>query len=135
MKFNLLVLIGTITLLFSCVEDGKSELEELKDRLDKVGEFKEYQPEEPIEFSHKVHADVQGIDCKYCHNAHSKTEEELVSHQVCTDCHKGIPSTPDTNNTWLSHPKTFGVTDSIPDSFSHKDLVLNDTLTCSQCHY
>ncbi len=50
-----------------------------------------YKPIQPIEFSHKVHAGDNGIDCEYCHSSakHSKTSG-IPSSNVCMNCHKSI---------------------------------------------
>jgi cytochrome c551/c552 len=50
-----------------------------------------YKPIQPIEFSHKVHAGDNGIDCEYCHTSakHSKTSG-IPSVDVCMNCHKFI---------------------------------------------
>jgi len=47
-----------------------------------------YQPEQPIQFSHKLHAGQMAIDCKYCHNGTDKTRHALVpSVSTCMNCH------------------------------------------------
>ena len=50
-----------------------------------------YKPVQPIEFSHKVHAGDNGIDCEYCHSSakHSKTSG-IPTTNVCMNCHKSI---------------------------------------------
>jgi len=50
-----------------------------------------YKPLQPIEFSHKVHAGDNGIDCEYCHSSakHSKTSG-IPTTNVCMNCHKSI---------------------------------------------
>ena len=40
--------------------------------LSKIGITQNYKPAQPIEFSHKVHAGEQGIDCNYCHSSARK---------------------------------------------------------------
>ncbi|MBV5262403.1 c-type cytochrome, partial [Synechococcus moorigangaii CMS01] len=47
-----------------------------------------YQPEQPIAFSHKLHAGDNQIDCNYCHSSarHSKTSG-IPSANVCMNCH------------------------------------------------
>ena len=56
-----------------------------------VGVTTNYQPEQPIAFSHKVHAGINGIDCNYCHSSarHSKTSG-IPSANVCMNCHTYI---------------------------------------------
>jgi len=50
-----------------------------------------YQPKQPIAFSHKVHAGQNKIDCNYCHSSarHSKTSG-IPSTNVCMNCHKYV---------------------------------------------
>ncbi len=56
-----------------------------------VGVDKDYQPIQPIAFSHKIHAGDNKIDCQYCHSSakHSKTSG-IPSVNVCMNCHKSI---------------------------------------------
>jgi hypothetical protein len=50
-----------------------------------------YRPIQPIDYSHKLHADDLGLDCRYCH---SKIEESpyanVPSTQTCMNCHRLI---------------------------------------------
>ena len=56
-----------------------------------VGVDKGYQPEQPIYFSHKVHAGVQGVDCQYCHSSAKYGKVSgIPSTNVCMNCHKTI---------------------------------------------
>lgn len=50
-----------------------------------------YQPEQPIAFSHALHAGENGIDCNYCHSSarHSK-HSGIPSANVCMNCHEYI---------------------------------------------
>ncbi len=59
--------------------------------LFKVGVDQDYQPIQPIAFSHKIHAGDNKIDCQYCHSSakHSKTAG-IPSVNVCMNCHKNI---------------------------------------------
>lgn len=52
---------------------------------------KNYQPEQPIFYSHKVHAGVNQISCLYCHgNAWESKTAAIPSVNVCMNCHKTI---------------------------------------------
>ncbi|QMU63479.1 MAG: c-type cytochrome [Flavobacteriaceae bacterium] len=59
--------------------------------LFKVGVDQEYQPIQPIAFSHKIHAGDNKIDCQYCHSSakHSKNSG-IPSGNICMNCHKNI---------------------------------------------
>ncbi|HZI54385.1 MAG TPA: cytochrome c3 family protein, partial [Chitinophagaceae bacterium] len=56
-----------------------------------LGRQKDYQPEQPIYYSHKVHAGVNQINCLYCHgNAWESKHAAIPSVNVCMNCHKAI---------------------------------------------
>ena len=63
------------------------------DTLMGIGVTTNYQPEQPIAFSHKIHAGDNGIDCNYCHSSarNSKTAG-IPSANVCMNCHANITS-------------------------------------------
>jgi cytochrome c551/c552 len=59
--------------------------------LGSIGVVEGYQPSQPIEFPHSVHAGINGIDCKYCHNSVTESRSAgLPSVNVCMNCHKQI---------------------------------------------
>lgn len=50
-----------------------------------------YEPEQPIKFSHKIHAGANGIQCVYCHSGAEKSRHaNIPSANVCMNCHKYI---------------------------------------------
>jgi cytochrome c551/c552 len=54
---------------------------------------KDYQPEQPIYYSHKVHAGLNQISCLYCHGAAMESKHAAIpSVNVCMNCHKAISS-------------------------------------------
>lgn len=56
-----------------------------------VGVDQGYQPEQPIYFSHKIHAGQQGIDCQYCHSSAKYGKVSgIPSTNVCMNCHYQI---------------------------------------------
>ena len=56
-----------------------------------IGVDKGYEPEQPIYFSHKVHAGIQGVDCQYCHSSAKYGKVSgIPSTNVCMNCHKSI---------------------------------------------
>jgi len=79
-----LKVVATIFLLFGVAYVGFGA-------LFKVGIDTGYQPIQPIQFSHKIHAGDNKIDCQYCHSSakHSKTSG-IPSLNVCMNCHKNI---------------------------------------------
>lgn len=47
-----------------------------------------YAPEQPIPFSHSLHAGTMGIDCQYCHTGASKSRYAMVPPvTTCMNCH------------------------------------------------
>jgi len=56
-----------------------------------IGVYKGYAPEQPIKFSHEIHAGDNAIDCGYCHgSAYKGKTAGIPSVNVCMNCHKGI---------------------------------------------
>lgn len=47
-----------------------------------------YSPEQPIKFSHKLHANDMAIDCQYCHIGVEKSRHAIIpSVNICMNCH------------------------------------------------
>lgn len=56
-----------------------------------IGVYKGYKPEQPIYFSHKIHAGENKIDCQLCHSgAKYGKVSEIPSMNVCMNCHRSI---------------------------------------------
>jgi cytochrome c2 len=56
-----------------------------------LGRSKDYQPEQPIYYSHKVHAGTNQITCLYCHGgAQDSKHANIPSVNTCMNCHKSI---------------------------------------------
>lgn len=52
-----------------------------------------YAPEQPIAYSHRLHAGELGIDCKFCHSAAERGKHAgIPSADVCLKCHKYVTS-------------------------------------------
>ena len=60
-----------------------------------VGVTQGYKPEQPIAFSHELHAGINGVDCNYCHHSarHGKSAA-IPSANVCMNCHTYINEGP-----------------------------------------
>ena len=66
--------------------------------LSAIGISQGYQPEQPINFSHKIHAGDNGINCKYCHFGAEKGKTAgIPSANVCMNCHKYVKGATDTS--------------------------------------
>jgi mono/diheme cytochrome c family protein len=60
-----------------------------------IGIAQDYQPDQPIKFSHALHAGQNGINCQYCHSGASKSKTAgIPSTNVCMNCHKYVQSGP-----------------------------------------
>jgi len=58
-----------------------------------LGRSQNYQPVQPIYFSHRVHAGVNQINCMYCHGgAWDSKHAGIPSLNVCMNCHQSINS-------------------------------------------
>lgn len=56
-----------------------------------LGRNTNYQPEQPIYYSHKVHAGVNQISCLYCHTGAAQGKQaNIPSVNVCMNCHMAI---------------------------------------------
>jgi mono/diheme cytochrome c family protein len=56
-----------------------------------TGRSKDYQPEQPIYYSHKVHAGLNQINCLYCHTGAQEGKQATIpSVNVCMNCHMNI---------------------------------------------
>ena len=55
-----------------------------------------YQPEQPVPYSHAVHAGKLGIDCRYCHTSvETSAAANIPPTQTCMNCHSAIyPDSP-----------------------------------------
>jgi cytochrome c2 len=56
-----------------------------------MGRMKNYQPQQPIFYSHQVHAGTNQISCLYCHGgAQDSKQASIPSVNTCMNCHKAI---------------------------------------------
>ncbi len=61
------------------------------DALMGVGVYTGYTPDQPIKFSHKLHAGENGVACVYCHHSALKSKHAgIPSTNICMNCHKAI---------------------------------------------
>jgi len=92
-KNQFLVLVTAILLLLSSAFFVYSYLMQ-------VGVDQNYQPVQPIHYSHRIHAGSNGINCNYCHSAARVSKNSgIPSLNVCMNCHKNIAEVSDTTAT------------------------------------
>lgn len=111
-----------------------------------VGE--DYQPVQPIFYSHKVHAGDNKIPCQYCHSGARRGDAAVIpSVARCMGCHKFInATTPDlkryqpeidklrsyaAGNTTIAWVKVNDLQDFV--RFSHK-IHIKRGFACQECH-
>ncbi len=86
-----MVTVATITV-------GVFFLAELYFFLMGIGIEQNYQPAQPIAFSHKIHAGENKVDCNYCHSsARNSKHSGIPSTNVCMNCHMMIDGSEITN--------------------------------------
>lgn len=62
-----------------------------------------YMPDQPIAFSHAVHAGANKIDCRYCHVGAEKGKSAVIpSMNVCMNCHYDVKEGTVTGTTEIS---------------------------------
>ena len=141
--FGFILMIGALTLGFN--------------DLNQIGVFENYKPEQPIKYSHKLHAGDLGIDCKYCHNSVEKSRTAgIPTVNVCMNCHKGISEGSEYGTTEIqkiydaagfdpdnleytgeeTDPIRWVKVHNLPDHvyFNHSQHVKVGGLDCKQCH-
>jgi len=118
---------------------------------------KGYKPEQPIKFSHKLHAGENEIACQYCHSSVEKSRHAgIPSVNICMNCHKGIQKGPQYGEKEIAKiyeaagfdPKSGTYDDSkqnplkwikvhnLPDHvyFNHSQHVVVGQIECATCH-
>lgn len=56
-----------------------------------LGRQQDYAPSQPINFSHKIHAGENGIDCQYCHDGARRSKHSVIpASNTCINCHANI---------------------------------------------
>ena len=100
-----------------------------------------FQPQQPVPFSHKLHAGDMGIDCRYCHNTVEFTNHAAIPPtQTCMNCHTQIQKDssqiePLLNSYITGMPIQWERVHDLPDFvyFSHSAHV-NRGVSCVSCH-
>jgi len=64
------------------------------DRFRLPGDQQGYEPDQPIAYSHRLHAGELGIDCQYCHSGAERSRYAgIPAVSTCLNCHKFVTST------------------------------------------
>lgn len=121
-----------------------------------IGLHQGYMPEQPIKFSHKIHAGQYNIDCKYCHTGTIKSKSAWIPGAgLCMNCHKYIQEGPNYGTEEIAkiykatgwdpeqaeyvnepEPVEWVRIHNLPDHayFNHAQHVVVGGLECQQCH-
>jgi hypothetical protein len=109
--------------------------------VSRVGIQQGYQPEQPIAFSHRLHAGENKIPCLYCHfGARTSRHAGIPPASVCMNCHSLIEKqTTEVEKlkeaVGQQRPIRWVKVHNLPDfvHFSHSHHVLSG-VRCQQCH-
>ena len=83
--------------------------------LQAIGISQGYLPDQPIAYSHKLHAGELQISCIYCHSVAERGKVAgIPSANVCMNCHKYVKSGPTTGKTEIA--KIYAALDYNPDN-------------------
>lgn len=56
-----------------------------------LGRQQDYQPDQPIKFSHETHSGIHQIECQYCHDGARRSKHSVIpAVNTCMNCHKAI---------------------------------------------
>lgn len=107
-----------------------------------IGVQQGYAPEQPIPFSHKLHAGKYEIECQYCHTGVEKSKSaNIPSLNICMNCHNSIRTTsPNIQKIYAylekDEPIQWVRVHNLPDLayFNHSQHVKVAGLECQNCH-
>lgn len=111
-----------------------------------IGRSKDYAPDQPVKFSHKIHAGQNGTDCIYCHSSAPFSKSAGIPPvNVCMNCHLLVRNgTRSGANEIAKVLRTFEEKKPIewikvynlPDHvfFSHAQHVSAGEINCRKCH-
>lgn len=107
-----------------------------------VGVQIHYAPEQPIAFSHKLHAGQYEIDCQYCHTGVRKSKSaNIPSPNICMNCHSAIKTeSPEIQKIYAAvennEPIQWVRIHNLPDLayFNHSQHVQVGEIECQTCH-
>ncbi len=61
------------------------------DNATRMGRQQDYEPTQPIAFSHKLHAGTNKIDCQYCHDSARRSKHSSIpGTNTCMNCHMAV---------------------------------------------
>lgn len=110
--------------------------------LYRIGVQQGYAPQQPIPFSHKLHAGENKIDCNYCHTGVRKAKHaNIPSPNICMNCHNQVKTdSPEIKKIYASiennEPIKWVRIHNLPDLayFNHSQHVKVGGIECETCH-
>lgn len=100
-----------------------------------------YRPEQPVPFSHKIHAGDNGISCMYCHSGvESSAHSPIPPTSTCMNCHTVVksesPNLELVRSSWENEtPIQWRRVHQVPDyvNFNHARHI-RAQIDCASCH-
>lgn len=100
-----------------------------------------YEPEQPVPYSHVLHVDKLGLDCRYCHtNVEVSSLANLPATETCMNCHAQVRTESlkllPVRESWATDkPVEWVKVSFLPEyvQFSHAAHV-NNGVGCETCH-
>ncbi len=100
-----------------------------------------YAPEQPVPYSHKLHAGQLGMDCKYCHTSVDKSKQaNIPPTETCMNCHAQINTQSDKlakiRESWeTGEPVEWVRVHNLPDyAYFNHAIHVNMGVGCETCH-
>lgn len=105
-----------------------------------------YAPPQPVAYSHKLHAGLMGMDCRYCHNAvEDGPHANIPTTETCMNCHaakdgKGVQvNRPEIKKLLAAYqadrPVRWQKVHLLPDyAYFHHGAHVNAGVGCKSCH-
>ncbi|MGF1580232.1 MAG: cytochrome c3 family protein [Gemmataceae bacterium] len=100
-----------------------------------------YAPEQPVPFSHKLHAGQLGMDCRYCHtNVEKSPHANVPATQTCMNCHlhikKNSPLLAPVRESWKTGKSIrWKRIHKLPDyAYFNHAVHVNRGVSCVSCH-
>lgn len=100
-----------------------------------------YAPEQPVPYSHKLHAGELGLDCRYCHTSVDVSKHAVVPPtQTCMNCHSQIKTESEklakVRESWQTgEPIEWVRVHNLPDyAYFNHAIHVNMGVGCETCH-
>ena len=100
-----------------------------------------YRPDQPVDYSHKLHAGELGMDCRYCHTSVEKSQEAIIPPtQTCMNCHNIVGTDEEklalVRESWeTGNPIEWVRVHMLPDyAYFDHSVHVNSKIGCASCH-